>query len=154
MKAILADPRKIGELLIAMADKDDKIAKLEEKTQVLLPDASYAADVLNTHDTVTVTTIADDYGWSAIQMNRFLREKKVQYTQDGRWVLYKDHKGKGYTENETVTYQGKEKLHSTTFMKWTQKGRRFIHDLMRENGYEIKPDCEFARYIQRFKEEE
>ena len=60
-------------------------------------------------------------------------EQKVQYKQSGTWLLYQKYAELGYTKSETFIDEetGFSKLNT----KWTQKGRLFIYDLMKSNGY-------------------
>lgn len=153
MKAILADPRKIGEMLIAMADKDDKIAKLETEKQVLLPKADYTDIVLNTHDAIPIKLIAKDFGWTAQKLNNFLRDLKIQHKDGKTWTLNDAYADKGYTESETVVFGKEGDEHSTLHTKWTQKGRHFIYELMKEHGYSIKPGCELSYTAPEIKED-
>lgn len=63
---------------------------------------------------------------SAQQLNDILANKKIQYKQNGTWVLYSDYSDKNYTSiKETVLDSGKivyDRL-------WTGAGRTFILDV-------------------------
>ncbi|WP_282804668.1 phage antirepressor KilAC domain-containing protein, partial [Clostridium tetani] len=52
-----------------------------------------------------------------------------------QWLLYKEHSGKGYTHSETIDIvrsDGRPDVKMIT--KWTQKGRLFLYNLLRDNG--------------------
>ena len=68
-------------------------------------------------------------------MNKLLHDLGVQYKQSGQWLLYREHHGKGYTHSETVEITRKDGTPDIKMnTKWTQKGRLFLYDLLKENG--------------------
>lgn len=101
----------------------------------LQPKASYYDVVLNCKDALSVSVIAKDYGWSAKKMNQYLHEHGVQYKQGNTWLLYARYAEQGYTSTRTNTHLGKDgDVHTSVHTYWTQKGRLFIYDLLKENG--------------------
>lgn len=89
---------------------------------------SYYDVVLASPSLITTTEIAKDYGLSAKKLNQILRGEQVQFHQPGRWFLYAKFTEKGYTQSKTYEYdEGK----TCTHMYWTQKGRLFIYDLLK-----------------------
>ena len=99
------------------------------------PKASYYDVVLQTADALSVTQIAKDYGKSAKWLNETLHEHGVQYKQGEIWLLYQKYAEAGYTRSKTHTYSGNDgKQHSKLHTYWTQKGRLFIYQLLKENG--------------------
>lgn len=92
------------------------------------PKISYYDIVLQSDSLLTTTEIAKDYGLSAKRMNAILHEEGVQFRQSGRWFLYARFAEQGYTQSKTHEYDaGKTRTH----MYWTQKGRLFIYDLLK-----------------------
>ena len=84
--------------------------------------------LIDAHAEPTTTEIAKDYGLSAKKLNQILRGEQVQFHQPGRWFLYAKFTEKGYTQSKTYEYdEGK----TCTHMYWTQKGRLFIYDLLK-----------------------
>ena len=82
-----------------------------------------------------MTVIAKDYGKSAEWMNKKLHELEVQFKQSGVWLLYQKYADKGYTQTKTKNYPKTDgtqgvKIH----MYWTQKGRLFLYNLLKNNG--------------------
>ena len=101
----------------------------------LQPKASYYDVVLNCKDALSVSVIAKDYGWSAKKMNQYLHEHGVQYKQGSTWLLYARYAEQGYTSTRTNTHLGKDgDVHTSVHTYWTQKGRLFIYDLLKEHG--------------------
>ena len=135
-------PQTFAQALRAYADEVEKNEQLRleigQQKQViseLQPKATYYDLILSSVDCLTVTQIAKDYGMTAQSLNQFLFEKKVQFKQSGTWLLYQNHADKGYTKSETVpiTYKNGEKG-SKLNTKWTQKGRLFLYELLKNNN--------------------
>ena len=106
-----------------------------KQIEEMLPKVSYYDVVLNCTDLMTVNAIAKDYGKSAIWMNKWLNEQKVQYKQGDVWLLYQKYANKGYTSSKTSTFIGTDGIqHCRTHTYWTQAGRLFIYDLLKEHG--------------------
>ena len=104
-----------------------------QKQQIaeLQPKASYYDLVLQNKSLLSDSKIAKDFGRSAVWLNRYLHELGVQYKQGDIWLLYAKHQDKGYTQTHTHVIDS-EKSRVTT--KWTQKGRLFIYDLLKNKG--------------------
>ena len=110
----------------------DTIEKQSDMINELLPAANYTKKVLEDNNTLlTITQIAKDFGMSGHALNDLLHDLGVQYKQNGQWLLYSKYQGKGYAR--TVQSEVKNAKPQT---KWTQKGKKFIHDILRKN--EIK----------------
>lgn len=142
---MLALPQDYSSALRALADEHDARMKLEAKVEEDAPKVDYHDRVLDTKDSYPVGLIAKEFGKSARWMNKYLAEKGIQYKQSGRWILYQDYADFGYAKYNTVLYEdSKGKEHSTMHMKWTQLGRKFIHQLMADDGYEMLEDLSEA----------
>jgi len=120
------------------SEKEKERLRLEnsqQKQQLIEyePKVTYYDLVLKSPSLLTITQIAKDYGKSGQWLNKFLNEQKIQYKQSGTWLLYQNYAQMGYTKSETFIDEetGFTKLNT----KWTQKGRLFIYDLMKSNGY-------------------
>lgn len=113
----------------------EKIAVQGQQILEMKPKVSYYDVVLNCKDLISTSAIAKDYGKSAIWMNRYLHEKKVQFKQGDIWLLYQKYAEKGYTSTKTHTYPGSDgENHTKVHTYWTQKGRLFIYELMTSDG--------------------
>lgn len=131
-----------AEALRQLADSIEKNEQLQlENTQQkqligeMKPKVEYVDTILQSTDTLTVSQIAKDYGMSAQELNRILSNEKVQYCQRGQWLLYSKYQDRGYTKSNTVTYKHKDgSIGSKLSTKWTQKGRLFINDILKQNG--------------------
>lgn len=105
-------------------------AQLIEEMQ---PKVTYYDIVLNCPDVVTVNTIAKDYGKSAKWLNEWLHKKGIQYRQGKIWHLYQKYAEKGYAKTKTISF-GNGETHCRSHTYWTQKGRIFIYELLKENN--------------------
>ena len=107
----------------------------------VLPKAEYYDSQMRNPGLMTVTEIAKDYGWSGSHMNQMLKELKVIYRQGSHWVLYQKYANKGYGQYEPYPFKDSDgKQNAKNNLKWTQKGRKFIYDLLAEHG--IRPVLE------------
>ena len=103
----------------------------EQQVHELKPKATYYDLVLQNKSLLSVSKIAKDYGMSARALNKLLHELGVQYKQGDIWLLYAKHQDKGYIHTSTYAL---DEEHSKVTTKWTQKGRLFIYDLLKDNN--------------------
>lgn len=140
-------PEQVFARALKMADRT--IAKLKDsvkslsteisvKNQIigeLKPKADYYDEILKNPGLVTITQIAKDYGMSGKKMNDILHDIGIQYKQSGQWLLYSKYHCMGYTHSETVDIvrsDGRPDVKMNT--KWSQKGRIFLYDKLKESG--------------------
>lgn len=129
----------------AEVEKNEMLS-LENKIQTqqineLKPKADYTDRILKTTDLMTTTQIAKDYGMSAKQFNALLHDYKVQFKQNGQWLLYSQYQSKGYTSSETVEFDRPDGTVGVRLnTKWTQKGRLFLYGLLKK--HDVVPTIE------------
>ena len=102
-----------------------------EYVQPLEIKAEYTDKVLSSEGTLTVKEIAQDFGKTANWLNKLLNTLGIQYKQGSKWHLYAKYKDLGLVKE--ITVYDEENDRNFTRMKWTQKGREFIHNLLEEN---------------------
>lgn len=119
---ILADPDFGIQLLTKYKEEKAKRLKAEQTNAVLM----------HVNKTYTSTEIAKELGFtSAMALNAYLKEKKIQFKQNDTWVLYSDHANKGYVDiKQEVLDSGRVVYHR----RWTQIGREFLLKLMQAKG--------------------
>ena len=85
------------------------------------------AILMHVNKTYTMTEIAKELNLrSAIQLNKLLAEKKIQYQVNGTWVMYSQYSDLGYEEiKQEVLDSGKVIYHR----RITQMGRDYILNL-------------------------
>ncbi|EGQ2799554.1 phage antirepressor [Staphylococcus pseudintermedius] len=114
----------------------------EQQVQELKPKATYYDLVLQNKSLLSVSKIAKDYGMSARALNKLLHELGVHYKQGDIWLLYAKHQDKGYTQTSTYAL---DEEHSKVTTKWTQKGRLFIYELLKNKG--VLPSIEKSNVV-------
>lgn len=142
LEQMIADPDTTIQLLTTLKEERQARVQLEaenaQQKQLLAeysPKASYYDVVLQTPDALSISQIAKDYGKSAKWLNNLLHELGIQYNQSGVWLLYQKYAQLGYTRSKTHTYSGNDgKQHSKLHTYWTQKGRLFIYQLLKDKG--------------------
>ena len=108
---------------------------LEEITAQQKPLTDYARTILSSTQTVTVTQIAQDYGFSPIRFNELLFQLHIQHKVGGQWILYIPYLNKGYVQSFSSYYLKSDgevqvKLHT----RWTQSGRLFLYEELKRAG--------------------
>lgn len=100
------------------------LTKLKEERAARVEAERKNAILMHVNKTYTMTEIAKELGMkSAIQLNKLLAEKKIQYQVNGTWVMYSQYSDLGYEEiKQEVLDSGKVIYHR----RITQMGREFI----------------------------
>lgn len=109
--------------------------ELGNKITEMLPKVSYYDQILQSKSTMTVTQIAQDYGMSAMRLNKILADMRIQRKIQGQWVLYSQFLGGGYVHSKSVTIvlsDGTQKVKLNT--EWTTKGQIFIYQALKAKG--------------------
>lgn len=103
------------------------LTKLKEERAARVEAERRNAILMHVNKTYTVTEIAKELGLkSAIQLNKILAEKKIQYQVNGTWVMYSKYSNLGYEEiKQEVLDSGRVIYHR----RITQMGREFILQL-------------------------
>lgn len=104
------------------------LTKLKEERAARVEAERKNAILMHVNKTYTMTEIAKELGMkSAIQLNKLLAEKKIQYQVNGTWVMYSRYSDLGYEEiKQEVLDSGKVIYHR----RITQMGREFILKLL------------------------
>ena len=130
----------VDEQVVNIARKGENIIHLEHQVDGLMPKAIYSDNVLDSVSCFTTTQVAKELGITAQELNRSLCALHVQYYQSGQYLLYAEYAHMGLAKSRT-RYQAfldpncdgrKEKMGKAvthTYLVWTEKGRKFIHDL-------------------------
>lgn len=130
----------VDEQVVNIARKGENIIHLEKQVDGLMPKAIYSDNVLDSVSCFTTTQVAKELGITAQELNRSLCALHIQYYQSGQYMLYAEYAHMGLAKSRT-RYNAfldpkcdgrKEKMGKAvthTYLVWTEKGRKFIHDL-------------------------
>jgi len=122
--------QKIAEALMLT---HEIIAEKDAQIKMLAPKAEFTDVVLKSSTCHTVTEIAKELGMTAIELNKALCERGIQFKHRGRYVLHSKYDKKGYTDTETHPYFGANgEIQTSIQMVWTEYGRVFIHWLFNQ----------------------
>lgn len=108
------------------------LTKLKEERAARVEAERKNAILMHVNKTYTITEIAKELGLkSAIQLNRILADKKIQYQVNGTWVMFSQYSNCGYEEiKQEVLDSGKVIYHR----RITQMGREFILGLLEKTA--------------------
>ena len=130
----------VDEQVVNIARKGENIIHLEHQVDGLMPKAIYRDNVLDSVSCFTTTQVAKELGVTAQELNRSLCALHILYYQSGQYMLYAEYAHMGLAKSRT-RYNAfldpkcdgrKEKMGKAithTYLVWTEKGRKFIHDL-------------------------
>lgn len=112
-----------------------QVVEQQKVIEELQPKASYYDMILQCKDLIATTVIAKDYGMSAQKFNSMLHDMGIQFKQGNTWVLYAKYQGHGYLKAKTHNYADANGVqHAKEHTYWTQKGRLFLYDLLKQDG--------------------
>ena len=130
-----ATGRKLSDLEImalAMQIQQRTIDMQQHQIEDLAPKAEYLDEVLASVSCFTTTQVAKELDMTVHDLTRLLTERKVMYWQSGQYLLYADYAREGFARNRTHTFRDLfGDLHTRTYLVWTERGRRFLHHLVK-----------------------
>ena len=145
---------EVNDQMVRMAIQGQNVVALERQVDGLLPKAMYSDNVLDSVSCFTTTQVAKELGITAQELNRSLCSLHVQYYQSGQYMLYAEYAHMGLAKSRTKyrafmapagdgTKRKVGRVVTNTYLVWTEKGRKFIHDLVHRfwelaEMYEVK----------------
>lgn len=132
----------------ALARREERIKELEcensQSKQVIeaqgeriakdTPKVEYYDQTLNSEDCMTSSQVALDLGITAQELHNKLCQANIIYKQSGQWNLHKPYKGWKLHDTNTYTFPSSNGgTHTKVYTVWTQRGRRFIIALFKNN---------------------
>lgn len=121
-------PKKLEEALLNPDVLIRLATQLKEEREARVQAEARVATLSHVRKTYTTTEIAKELGMrSAVALNRLLCERRVQFKQNGTYVLYAEYAEHGYVhikqeilENDKIVYH----------RRWTQLGREWLLDML------------------------
>lgn len=116
-------------------EAEQQVLELTNEIEQMQPKISYYDTILASKATVTTTQIAQDYGMSAVRLNKILEELRVQRKVNGQWILYSPYLGQGYVHSKPVDITRRDGSADVVMnTEWTQKGRLFLYSGLKNHG--------------------
>lgn len=142
LKSLVKAEEEKQQLALENKQKDETIitiskanVELGNKITEMLPKVSYYDRILQSTATMTITQIAQDYGMSAIAMNKELESMRIQHKERGQWILYAQFLKGGYVHSRAVDIIRKDGRHDVKYnTEWTTKGRLFLYEALKGKG--------------------
>lgn len=142
LKSLVKAEEEKQQLALENKQKDETIitiskanVELGNKITEMLPKVSYYDRILQSNATMTITQIAQDYGMSAIAMNKELESMRIQHKERGQWILYAQFLKGGYVHSRAVDIIRKDGRHDVKHnTEWTMKGRIFLYEALKGKG--------------------
>ena len=109
--------------------------ELGNKITEMLPKVSYYDKILQSNATMTITQIAQDYGMSAMRLNKELESMRIQHKVRGQWILFAQFLEGGYVHSRAVDIVRSDGRHDVKYnTEWTTKGRIFLYESLKAKG--------------------
>lgn len=109
--------------------------ELGNKITEMLPKVSYYDKILQSNATMTVTQIAQDYGMSAMMLNKELESMRIQHKVRCQWILFAQFLEGGYVHSRAVDILRSDGRHDVKYnTEWTTKGRIFLYESLKAKG--------------------
>lgn len=142
LKSLVKAEEEKQQLALENKQKDETIitiskanVELGNKITEMLPKVSYYDRILQSNATMTITQIAQDYGMSAIAMNKELESMRIQHKERGQWILYAQFLKGGYVHSRAVDIIRRDGRHDVKYnTEWTTKGRLFLYEALKGKG--------------------
>ena len=112
-----------------------RIDKLENEKKALEVKADHLDNVILCNQCYTMTQVAKDLGMTVHQLTDYLLERHIIFHQSRQYMLYAEYACLGLAKNRT----GEKTMEDGTVkvfppqLVWTEKGRKFIHNLVKAN---------------------
>lgn len=135
-------PQSYSEALMMAAKQQQQIEAQQKQITAMSTEivemkkkTDYLDIILSSKGTVTITQIAQDYGFSAKAFNKILAEKGIQRKVNGQWILYAPYMSKGYVHSKSINITHKDGRPDVAMnTEWTQRGRLFLYDTLKRDG--------------------
>ena len=109
--------------------------ELGNKITEMLPKVSYYDKILQSNATMTVTQIDQDYGMTAMRLNKELESMRIQHKVRGQWILFAQFLEGGYVHSRAVEIVRSDGRHDVKYnTEWTTKGRIFLYESLKAKG--------------------
>lgn len=107
--------------------------QLMNENKQLAPKAQYTDEVLQSASTYTFTQMAKELNFTSVNsFTNYLHQKRIIFRQSGQWMLTARYSGQGYTNTRTARFFREDgSIGTSTSTVWTEKGRSFLHNIVK-----------------------
>ena len=138
-EAIMARALLVAKSTIDRLESEN--AAITQQNRVLSSKAEHLDKVILCNQCYTTTQIGKELNMSVHELNDLLIQKHIIFRQSSQYMLYAEYARLGLAKNRTA-----EKLMEDGTIKvfhpylvWTETGRIFIHNLIKENPLKVNP---------------
>ena len=125
---IYATPQTIEDMIANPDFAIELLRTLKTEREARIEAERRNAVLMHATKTYTSTEIAKELGFkSAIALNNKLADLKIQFKQNGTWLLYSQYADLGYTDIKQKALDNGQVVYDR---HWTQDGRAFIIDVL------------------------
>ena len=131
-------PQTYAQALELAAQQAKLIENHEKQIKILQPKAEYYDNILVPNHVYAVAHIAKDLGITSTKLNRILEKLKIQYNSKVKhmaWTLNSKYDWLVPQYCDYEDYKNEYMSTSAKQLKWTQKGREWIINILDEAGY-------------------
>jgi phage regulator Rha-like protein len=129
-----SDPDTVLMLVQNWKVERDKRLAAETKLIQQAPKVEYYDEVMRVGVYYTVTEIAKNYGMTAITLNELLWKCGVQYKEGNIWIITAKYQRNDLARVIPIIRKTKWGTNVIKALQWTETGKMFIHNLLREKG--------------------
>ena len=124
---MISNPDFAISLLTKLKEEQENRKKLQLQVEQQKPKVEYYENVLQSSKLLTTSQIGKDLGMSARKLNEILNDLGIIYKQSNTWMFFSEHQDKVPEYADYVIGENYQQL------KWTEKGRQWILELLKEN---------------------
>ena len=96
----------------------------------------YLSKYTDSTQTFKISDLAEDYGMSGTKLNQLLHRFGIQFKHNGVWNLYTKYSKEGFVISRNLQLNKVNGINKTVKKRlWTQKGRKFIYETLKDNGH-------------------
>lgn len=119
-----------------LKQKEERLQLQEHEIRIAAPKVEYYDNVLQSDSKIATTVIAKELGMSGQALNKLLKARGIIYKVNDVYVLTAKYQDKGYSKPKTVAYtRTNGEIGTKIELYWTERGRQFIHDLLKVKVY-------------------
>lgn len=120
---------------IVIEQKDAQIDAQDKQIKIAAPKAEYYDQTLAAENMLTTRQIANELGITPNELHNKLQQLRIIFRQSNQWLMNKPYSTWKLHGTRTYTYYDRHKdvTYAKPYLVWSQRGRRFILALYKNN---------------------